>query len=129
MQKTVYQLYKYEHENGGLYHNPVEVLHNAKVDWASITAGLSPEENFDFEAAKQTLEQYERVYDIFEYSSELNDCVQNLELRITSNNPNVPMNMYRKSSAANTGNLIAEMESYLKAYYDLIDQCQEFPDW
>jgi hypothetical protein len=39
------------------------------------------------------------------------------------------MNMYRKSSAANTGNLIAEMESYLKAYYDLIDQCQEFPDW
>jgi predicted metal-dependent hydrolase len=69
------------------------------------------------------------VYDIFEYSSELNDCVQNLELRITSNNPSVPMNIYRKSSAAKTANLIAEMETYLKAYYDLIDQCQEYPDW
>jgi shikimate kinase len=122
-------LNKYEHENGGAYATPVEVLANAKANWGSFTAGLSQEEHDDFEAAKQTLEQYERVYDIFEYSSELNDCVQNLELRITSNNPSVPMNIYRKSSAANTANLIAEMETYLKAYYDLIDQCQEYPDW
>jgi len=75
VQKTVYQLYKYEHENGSLYNNPVEVLHKAQNDWNSLTSGLSPEEHFDFEAAKQTLEQYERVYNIFEYSSELNDCV------------------------------------------------------
>lgn len=56
------------------------------------------------------MEQYERVYDIFEYSTELNYCVQNLELRITSNNPNVPMNLYRQSSAAAPANLVAEME-------------------
>lgn len=101
----------------------------ARANWASLTAGASDEELKDFEAAKDVLEQYERVYNIFEYSTELNYCVQNLELRITSNNPSVPMNLYRKSTAADPARLVAEMEQYLKAYYDLIDQCQDYPDW
>jgi hypothetical protein len=104
-------------------------LTDARANWATLTAGASAEELKDFEAARDVLEQYERVYDIFEYSTELNYCVQNLELRITSNNPNVPMNLYRQSSAAAPANLIAEMEQYMKAYYDLIDQCQDYPDW
>lgn len=129
VQKTVYQLNKYNDENASLYHSPVETLENARANWATLTAGVSAEELKDFETARDVLEQYERVYDIFEYSSELNYCVQNLELRITSNNPNVPMNIYRQSTAAAPANLIAEMEQYMQAYYDLIDQCHEYPDW
>lgn len=39
------------------------------------------------------------------------------------------MNIYRQSAANSPANLVAEMELYLQAYYDLIDQCAEFPDW
>lgn len=81
------------------------------------------------EKAKETLEMYERVYDIFEYSTALNEHIQILELKITSNNPTVPMNIYRQSDSAAPAKLVGELETYLEAYYDLIDQCKEFPDW
>lgn len=129
VQKTVYQLSQYNSENGYLYQGPVNTLADARKNWTALTAGVSAEELRDFEAARDALEQYEKVYEIFAYSSELNYCVQNLELRITSNNPNVPMNLYRQSSAAAPAKLVAEMEEYLRAYYDLIDQCQAYPDW
>lgn len=40
-----------------------------------MTAGLSAEEMADMEQAKDILEMYERVYDIFEYSTELNEHI------------------------------------------------------
>jgi len=73
------------------------------------------------EQAKDILEMYERVYDIFEYSTELNEHIQTLEIKITSNNPTIPMNIYRQSDAAAPAKLVGELEQYLEAYYDLID--------
>lgn len=52
-----------------------------------------------------------------------------MELRITANNPVVPMNVYRHGANCEPAKLVAEMEVYLKAYYDLLDQCKEYPDW
>jgi hypothetical protein len=112
-----------------VYHQPMTALANGRRSWKAITAGLSPEELADFEKAMENLELYERVWDLFEYSTGLSDNIQNLELRITSNNPIVPMNIYRKSEAASPDWLMGELEIYLEAYYDLIDQCKEFPDW
>lgn len=86
-----------------------------------MTNGLSPEEMQDLENAKQTLEVYHSVYKIFEYASDLNNSIQMLNTRITSNNPTIPMNVYRKSFSANPINLVKELELYLKAYYDLLD--------
>lgn len=97
--------------------------------WSKLAAGLSAEELHDLEKAKAALENYKNVYNIFEYSSELNENIQNLEVRITSNNPVIPMNIYRKSNAAATENLISEMELYMYAYFNLMDQCNAFPDW
>ena len=39
------------------------------------------------------------------------------------------MNMYRGCRANSIKNLFPEMEAYLQAYYDLIDDCAEYPTW
>jgi hypothetical protein len=39
------------------------------------------------------------------------------------------MNIYRQSKSNDPLALFHEMEAYLKAYYDLIDDCKEFPLW
>lgn len=99
----------------------MEALARGRKNWSSMTAGLSPEEMADFEDAMKNLELYERVHDIFAYSTELNECIQNLETRITANNPVIPMNVYRAGNNTDPAKCVAEMEVYLKAYYDLID--------
>ena len=119
----------YEDHNMGLYSQPIAALEKGRIQWNQMTRDLSPEEQADFDKAKADLELYEKVHEIFSYSSELNDCIQCLEGRITTNNPTTPMNIYRKAPWNDPKNLVAEMETYLKAYYDLIDQCKEFPDW
>jgi hypothetical protein len=37
--------------------------------------------------------------------------------------------MYRRCSANSPANLFPEMEAYLQAYYDLMDDCSELPLW
>jgi hypothetical protein len=128
VQKTCYQLDVLE-QHGEPYWEPIEALESGVKNWDKMTRGLSHEEMKDFEAAKKDLEKYQDVYKIFQYATELNSCIQILELRITSNNPTIPMNFYRKSNANSIGNLIGELELYMKAYYDLIDQCKDHPDW
>lgn len=125
----MYQFYEANEQSSNVYSQPMEALERGRKNWKSLTAGLSPEELKDLENAKNTLEMYERVHEIYEYSTELNEGIQILELKITANNPVVPMNIYRQGSNTDPAKLIAEMEVYLKAYYDLIDQCKDFPDW
>ena len=52
-----------------------------------------------------------------------------LETRICANNPSLPMNMYRVSGSSKIEVLFPEIEKVLEAYYGLIDDCAEFPDW
>ena len=39
------------------------------------------------------------------------------------------MNIYRQSESNNQDNLFKEMESFMQAYYDLLDDCQDYPEW
>ena len=39
------------------------------------------------------------------------------------------MNMYRQCSANSQDKLFPEIEACLQAYYDLIDDCKDFPLW
>ena len=39
------------------------------------------------------------------------------------------MNMYRRSASSGMEHIFPEIESALKAYYDLIDDCADYPDW
>jgi len=52
-----------------------------------------------------------------------------LDRKIKTNNPTIPMNIYRQCKANSDKNLFPEVEAYLQAYYDLMDDCKEFPIW
>lgn len=78
-----------------------------------MTKDLPHEEMADMLEAKKKLEVYEDVHEIYEYATDLNECIQVLEGKITTNNPIVPMNLYRQSEANEPQKLFAEMETYL----------------
>jgi hypothetical protein len=52
-----------------------------------------------------------------------------LETRISANNPSVPLNIYRTSNSAKEETIWPEILQCIQAYYDLIDDCADFPDW
>ena len=51
---------------------------------------MQPAEVADFEEAKAHLENYEKIYSIVEYASELNGHITVLQRRINTNNPTIP---------------------------------------
>ena len=52
-----------------------------------------------------------------------------LEVRMMSNNPSIPMNIYRQSGSSSREKLFPEMEKIMQAYYDLMDDCEHLPLW
>lgn len=52
-----------------------------------------------------------------------------VETRVCGNNPSIPMNMYRRSGSSSIDKLFPEIEKCLEAYYGLLDDCQDYPDW
>ena len=127
VRKSIHQLEEYNHEQHGLYLQPVTTL--ANFNWSKYTAGLSSEELADMEQAKAKLENYKRVYEIMEYASELNALMYIIEMQISANNPTYPMSVYRKSASTSLRVLIKDIERMLAAYYSLIDDCEGYPEW
>jgi len=39
------------------------------------------------------------------------------------------MNMYRISKSSDVNVIFPEIEKCLEAYYSLIDECADYPDW
>ena len=83
----------------------------------------------DMEQAKAKLENYQKIYDIFEYATELNELMYIIESQISSNNPSYPMSIYRRSASTRVSVLIQDIERMLEAYYSLIDDCEGYPEW
>ena len=90
---------------------------------------MSDEELKDFEDARDTLNHYEIIYSLIEYTTQLHETNPSLELRMMSNNPTIAMNIYRKSKANSREALFSEMEALLQAYYNLMDDCKDYPLW
>ena len=97
--------------------------------WSSNLSGLSTEEVADLEQARDQIDNYGKIYDIFEYASDVTKFANMLETRICGNNPSLPLNMYRTSGSSKMEVLFPEMEKVLEAYYGLIDDCAEYPEW
>ena len=100
VQKTLHQLYEYNDETHGSFLKPILESKNFLKSWSQNTSGLSAEEVADLEKARADLENYEKIYNIFEYATDLNRAMNIIETRICANNPSVPMNMYRISSSS-----------------------------
>lgn len=101
----------------------------ANFNWNKYTAGLSDEEIADLETAKAKLENYKKIYEIFEYATSLNETMYVIESQISSNNPSYPMSVYRRSASTSLNVMIKDIEKVLEAYYSLIDDCEGYPEW
>ena len=101
----------------------------ANFNWNKYTAGLSDEEIADLETAKAKLENYKKIYEIFEYATSLNETMYVIESQISSNNPSYPMSVYRRSASTSLSVMIKDIEKVLEAYYSLIDDCEGYPEW
>jgi hypothetical protein len=112
-----------------MYLEPVTALEKFTSNWDKYTSGLSEEEVADLEQARAKLETYKKIYDIFEYATDLNELMFTIETQVSSNNPSYPMNVYRKSASSSTKNLLSDIEKVLAAYYSLIDDCADYPEW
>ena len=90
---------------------------------------MSDAEKADFKETKNTLKHYNRIFTIVEYTSDLHLNMIALQLRIMTLNPSMPQNIYRSCGANTVETLFPEVEAHLQAYYDLMDDCKDFPVW
>jgi hypothetical protein len=129
VQRTLHQLADYNEESQGDFVKPLLVGKAAQSNWSSLIAGISTEEQVDLEKAQETISHYDKIYSMFEHSSELNHVMNVLKTRIDSHNTTIPFNVYRYSQSGSVDSLWVEIEACLQAYYDLIDECKDFPEW
>ena len=59
------------------------------------------------------MENYEKIYGIVEYASDINEHMTILERRIGTNNPSIPMNIYRGAPGNAPEKLFPEVEQFL----------------
>ena len=69
-------------EQDALFTRPTLDLHIMNKYWNFITKNLSHEEIEDLERAKKSLENYEKLYSLFEYTADLQALMTTLETRI-----------------------------------------------
>jgi hypothetical protein len=129
VRKTIHQLGAVDIDFHEAFTKPLLVRDEFVKNWDKNIENLSAEEVADLETARDNIAHYEKVYNIFEYCSEINDVMYALESRISSNNPSHPLNVYRWSPSNSTEALLPEVVEVLEAYYQLMDECKEYPDW
>jgi hypothetical protein len=64
-----------------------------------------------------------------EYGSDLNGLLTTLDTRVASTNPSLPQTIYRQSSHNSTERIFEEMELCLEAYFGMIEDCKDHPEW
>lgn len=63
--------------------------------WGFLTNGLSEAQTADLQNSVDQLEHYDKIYSLIEYTSQLHETMTGLEIRMMTNNPSIPMNIYR----------------------------------
>jgi hypothetical protein len=64
-----------------------------------------------------------------EYGSDLNGILTTLDTRVASTNPSLPQTIYRQSSHNSVEKIFEEVELCLEAYFGLIEDCKDHPEW
>lgn len=99
----------FEYEQDGGFSRPIKERDSFVANWDANIKNLSEEEVADLTKARDQIDHYEKIYNIFEYATEINELMYTLEARISTNNPSHPLNVYRWSESSSTQNLIPEM--------------------
>ena len=129
VRKSIFQLNSFNAQSDCGYLKPIAYLDHFKKWEKTVAAGLSEEELADIQKSKEQIEHYQKIYDIFEYCTLLHDTLFGLETRISSNNPSIPFSIYRQSKSSSVASIQPEIEEVLQAYYSLIDDCKDCPEW
>ena len=119
----------FDKDTDGAFTKPIYIRNDFVKNWDANIKNLSEEEVADLQRAKDQIAHYEKIYNIYQYATELNEIMYTLESRIASNNPSNPLNVYRWSDSNSTSKLIPEMIEILEVYYQLMDDCKNYPDW
>ena len=112
-----------------MFTRPTLDLYLVNRYWNFLTSDLSTEEVADLDKARSQLAHYEKIYSIMEYGCDLNGLLTVLDTRMSANNPSLPQTIYKQSRHNNSENIFNEVELCLDAYYGVIDDCKEFPEW
>ena len=99
----------FEYEQDGAFSRPIKERDSFVANWDANIKDLSEEEVADLTRAREQIDHYEKIYNIYEYASEINELMYTLEARISTNNPSHPLNVYRWSESSSTSSLIPEM--------------------
>jgi hypothetical protein len=76
------QFNTFNDEQNSIYTRPTLDFYICNKYWSYLTKGMSSDEIQDFQKAKEQLENYNKIYTLVEYSSELNDVITVLERKI-----------------------------------------------
>lgn len=132
VQRSMSQLNEHNHEElDSIYTRPTLDFYLCNKYWKFITgdADISKEQISDLEKARDQLAHYEKLYALMEYGSDLNGILTCLDTRVASNNPSIPQTIYRQSRHNKIDSIFDEVELALSAYYGMIDDCKDFPEW
>lgn len=118
-------------EQDGLFTRPTLDLYILNKYWNFLTSGpdTTKEEIADLEKARATLQHYEKIYSLMEYGADLNGILTCLDTRVSSQNPSIFLTVYRQSRHNQTDKIFNEVELCLEAYYGMIDDCKDYPEW
>jgi hypothetical protein len=77
------QFHDHNHEElDSLYTRPTLDLYVLNTYWGFVTKNLSTEEVADLEKARKVLEDYEKLYTLFEYGADIHASMITLETRV-----------------------------------------------
>ena len=132
VQRTMGQLNDHNNEDvDGLFTRPTLDLYFVNKYWNFLTSSpeITKEEIADLEKARTTLQHYEKIYSLMEYGSDLNGLLTCLDTRVSNMNPSVFLTIYRQSAHNSAEKIFAEVELCLEAYYGMIEDCKDHPEW
>lgn len=129
VQRTTYQFRHHNVEHSNYLNRPLVDLWLLNRFWGRLTKGISQHETQDLENAREKLEQYTRIHTIMTYANDICETATLLMQREDTVNTIIPLNIYRGSRHNQIENLFPEIEALIFAYYDLLDQCKDFPAW
>ena len=99
VQRSMCQFFDHNYEEmDGYFTRPTLDLYIANRYWNFITKNLQEEEIADLQKARENLAHFEKLYAIMEYGADLNGILTTLETRVASNNPSIPLTIYRQVS-------------------------------
>lgn len=87
------------------YTRPTLDLYICEKYWNFLTEKMNEDQKNDLKKAKETLEHYEKIYTLMDYTNNMNAICTLLETRIGSNNPSIPQTLYRQSGHNKPENL------------------------